>query len=103
MAEEKKVEVDRLKQREEVKAALGQTAGSKEKPPVKAATKDKVWFGSYLLLLLSLGVLYYLFTLEFFGLSENLRSTLLRLIRGAITVVVVLGVAKAMQIYLISR
>ena len=103
MAEEKRVEVDKLKQREEVKAALSQTAGKKVEPPVKAATKDKVWFGSYLLLLLGLGVLYYLFTLEFFGLSDGFRATLLRLIRGAITVVVVLGIAKAMQIYLIGR
>jgi small-conductance mechanosensitive channel len=103
MAEEKRAEVDKLKQREEVKAALSQTAGKKVEPSVKAATRDKVWFGSYLLLLLGLGVLYYLFTLEFFGLSDNPRSTLLRLIRGAITIVIVLGIAKAMQIYLISR
>ena len=103
MAEEKRTEVEQLKQRQEVKAALSQTTGKKVDTPVKAATKDKVWFGSYLLLLIGLGVLYYSFSLEFFGLSDNLRSTLFRLTRGAMTVVLVLGIAKAIQTYLIIR
>jgi small-conductance mechanosensitive channel len=101
--EEKKAQVEELKQQEDVKAALNQTTGKKDQAPPKTATKDKVWFGSYLLLLLGLGVLYYLFSLEYFGLSDNLRATLLRLTRGAITVVLVLGIAKAVQIYLVSR
>jgi small-conductance mechanosensitive channel len=101
--EEKKAQVEELKQQEDVKAALNQTTGKKDQAPPKTATKDKVWFGSYLLLLLGLGVLYYLFSLEYFGLSDNLRATLLRLTRGAITVVLVLGIAKAVQIYLVSH
>jgi small-conductance mechanosensitive channel len=103
MAEEKKAEVEELKQHEDVKAALDRTAGKKEQAAPKAATKDKLWFGSYLLLLLGLAVGYYLFTLEYFGLSDTARATLLRLTRGAITVVSVLGIAKAMQVYLVSR
>jgi small-conductance mechanosensitive channel len=103
MTEEKKAQVEELKRRDDVKAALNQTTGKKDQTPPKAATKDKVWFGSYLLLLLSLGACYYLFTLEYFGLADNLRATLLRLARGAITVVFVLGIAKAIQIYLVRR
>src|SRR5215208_3958768 len=103
MPEEKKAEVEELKQQEDVKAALVQTAGKKEQAAPKAATKDKVWFGSYLLLLLCLAVCYYLFTLKYFGLSDALRATLQRLTRGAITVVLVLGIAKAVQVYFVNR
>jgi small-conductance mechanosensitive channel len=103
MAEEKKAQVEELKQQEDVKAALKQTTGKKQQPAPPTATKDKVWFGSYLLLLAGLGACYYLFTLQYFGLSDSLRTTLLRLARGAVTVVFVLGVAKAIQIYLVSR
>jgi small-conductance mechanosensitive channel len=103
MAEEKKAQVEELKRQDDVKAALKQTTGEKGQAPPPAATRDKVWFGSYLLLLLGLGVCYYLFTLEYFGLPNSFRATALRLTRGAITVVFVLGVAKATQIYLVSR
>jgi small-conductance mechanosensitive channel len=103
MAEEKRAEVEQLKKQEDVQAALVQTTGKGDQAPPKAATKDKVWFVSYLLLLLGLAVLYYLFTLEYFGLSDTIRATILRLTRGAITVVSVIGIAKAIQVYLVSR
>jgi small-conductance mechanosensitive channel len=104
MAENKRTEVEQLKQREDVKAALKHTATTKEEAkPVVAETKDKLWFGSYMLLLVGLGVAYYLLGFEFFGLKETLRLTLQRFARGALMVVLVLGVSKALQIYVIGR
>jgi small-conductance mechanosensitive channel len=98
-----RAEVEQLKQRPDVQAALSETsqAAPQEKP--KAETKDKVWFGSYLLLLVGLGVLYYLFNLRFFGLPDTAVNFLLRYTRGAILIMLVLTLSKAVQVYLIGR
>jgi small-conductance mechanosensitive channel len=103
MAEERQGQVEHLKKQKEVKQALEQTAGSKEQAAPKVETKDKLWFGTYVLLLIGLGVLYYLFTLRFFGLQETLVLRLLGYTRGAIFVVIVLMISKAVQVYLIGR
>ena len=98
-----RAEVEQLKQRADVQAALSETsrAAPPEKP--KAATKDKLWFGSYLLLLVGLGVFYYLFSLRFFGLPRTVVDFLLRYTRGVILIVLVLTASKAVQVYLIGR
>ena len=103
MAEEKQAQVEQLKKREEVKRALEQTPGNKEQATPKVETKDKLWFGSYVLLLVGLAVLYYLFNLRFFGLQETLVVRLLGYTRSAIFVVIVLTISKAVQVYLIGR
>jgi small-conductance mechanosensitive channel len=103
MQDNKQAEVEQLKQRQDVKEALKHTATTKQEAtqPV-VETKDKLWFLSYVLLLIGFGVVYYLLNFEFFGLKETLRGTLQRITRGALFVVVVLGIAKAIQIYFIS-
>ena len=103
MVMERQAQVEQLKQRDEVKQALKQTPGNKKQDAPKAETRDKLWFGSYILLLIGLGVLYYLFTLRFFGLAEAVVARLLALTRGTIFVVAALGVSKAVQVYLIGR
>lgn len=103
MTEEKKAQVEQLKERAEVRQALEQTSGKKEQAIPKAETRDKLWFGSYLLLLIGLGVLYYLFNLRFFGLSEDIVTKLRDYTRSAIFIVVLLTVSKAIQVYLIGR
>lgn len=100
---ERQAQVEQLKQKDEVKQALKQTPGNKRQDAPKAETKDKLWFGSYVLLLIGLGVLYYLFTLRFFGLSEVVVTRLLAATRGAVFVVLALGLAKAIQVFLIGR
>lgn len=103
MAEEKKAQVEQLKKRAEVRQALEQTSGKKDQAVPKAETRDKLWFGSYLLLLVGLGVIYYLFSLRFFGLSEELVTRLRDYTRSATFVVILLTVSKAIQVYLIGR
>jgi small-conductance mechanosensitive channel len=103
MAEERQAQVEALKQNPEVKEALQQTPGHKEQAAPKAETKDKLWFGSYLLILVGLGIFYYLFNLRFFGLNEAIVIRLLGYTRGAVFAVIVLGVAKSIQVYLIGR
>jgi small-conductance mechanosensitive channel len=101
MPDKKHVDIEQLKQQPDVKDALKQTDKSIKGEKV-VEKKDKLWFGSYILLLLGFGALYYLFSFEFFGLSENIRSTLQRLTRGALLIILVLCISKAIQIYFVS-
>jgi small-conductance mechanosensitive channel len=54
-------------------------------------------------LLVGLGVFYYLVNLRFFGLPGNVVDYLLRYTRGTILIVLVLTLAKAVEVYLIGR
>src|SRR5689334_13662834 len=103
MSEQARVDAEQLKQHADVRAALDEAVPEQSPEKPKAAVRDKLWFGSYLLLLVGLAVLYYLFTLRFFGLPRNLVDYLLRYTRGAILIVVVLTLAKAVDVYLVGR
>lgn len=98
-----KAKVERLKQQVEIKTALKQTGAEEKTTPLVAKTKDKVWFGGYLLFLAALGGLYYLVNLRFLGLSEAAVWWVLRVDRGAIILTLILGLAKASDVYLIGR
>jgi small-conductance mechanosensitive channel len=103
MSDERQAEIAKLKQKDDIKQALSQTPGNKEQDAPKAETKDKLWFGSYALMLIGLGALYYLLTLRFFGLSESLVARLLSYARGAAFIAFALGLSKAVQVYVIGR
>src|ERR1700749_212200 len=98
-----RAQVEQLKQQQDVREAWNEATAqpSPEKP--KAATRDKLWFGSYLILLVGLGVFYYLSGLRFFGLPRNLVDYLSRYTRGAMLIVLVLTLSKALQVYLIGK
>jgi small-conductance mechanosensitive channel len=100
----KKAEIEQLKEQEDVKAALKQTPGTKEaatKPVAKM--EDKLWFGTYLLVLLGLFALYYLLASRFFPTPGKYISLFRQLCIGAILVVVVLTITKGIQVYWISQ
>src|SRR5919199_872698 len=102
MVDQEKAQVEQIKQQEDVKRALQQTATNKEAVKPVVETKHKVWFGTYALLLLGLGVLYYLLGLKFFGFAAPYVPLLQRLTTGAMAVVLVLTLAKAVEVYLIG-
>ena len=117
MTTKEKAEAERLKQDEEVKRALNQTGGQALKetearreeakqPPQQAEKSHKFWAGTYLLLLVALGVLYYALRLNFFDrffqLAPNYRTPVQRTVVGAMCIVLVLTVAKGINAYLIS-
>ena len=60
MTDEVRTEVEQIKQQEDIKQALKQTAGAKEETTPVAETKDQLWLGTHLLLLFGLAGLYYL-------------------------------------------
>src|SRR5256714_9039675 len=112
MTTKEKAEAERLKQDEEVKRALNQTGGQALKetearreeakqPPKQAEKSHKFWAGTYLLLLVALGVLYYALRLNFFDrflqLAPNYHTPLQRTVVGAMGIVLVLAVAKGVN------
>jgi len=102
--EERKAEVEQLKNQDDVRKALKQTAGNKEPTKPVVETKEKLWIGTYVLLLIGLSGLYYLLRLSFFGLAgEYLHTLLQHLALGAMATIVVLAAAKVINIYLIGR
>ncbi len=103
MTDEVRKEVEQIKQQEEVKQALKQTAGTKEEVRPVAETKDKLWLGTHLLVLLGLAALYYLLVSDTFSFSERVPPLLRSLTRSAMAVVFVLSIAKVVDVYLIGR
>ncbi len=67
--------------------------------PSKNKIEKRFWFVIYLLLLIGLGVILYLLSLEFFGLSENIRTVLQRIIKGAMLITAVMAAAKIIKLY----
>ena len=99
-----KAEVKRLKEQEEVKTALKQTSGTKETAPKPSAQLgDKLWFGTYILVLLGLGALYYLLEAEIFPAQAQYVLVLRRLLIGSILIVLAVAIAKSIRVYLISQ
>src|SRR5438067_7723669 len=103
---ETKQQVEELKQNEDVKRALKQTAGAQQpEEPVEVKTKEKVFIGSYLLLLVALGGLYYLLNLVVLtrGLASTYVDFFQRATRGAMLVVLVIALEQLVSDYLIGR
>ena len=98
-----RAEAEQLKKHEEVKAALKQSTFQPEQPGPKAETKDKFWFGGYLILLLGFAALYYLASWALFRLSPGTIQVLQKLARAGALVVLILSLAKASEVYLIGR
>ena len=96
--EKEKVEVEQLKAQDDVRRALKQTAGNKDAAKPVVETKQKVWIGTYVLLLIGLGGIYYLLRLSFFGFAAKYVPLLQRLTVGAMEVVLVLAAFKVMSI-----
>jgi small-conductance mechanosensitive channel len=89
-----------LKQKDEVREALAQTGG---KPRIKAQAKDKLWFGTHLLILLGCAVVYALLGLRWVPLPPAHLDLLQRATRATVFIVVVLAIAKAVSVYAIGR
>jgi len=100
----KTVEVEQLKENEDVKTALKQTSGTKESTAKPLIDKqDKFWFGTYVLVLLIFLVLYYLLGSNLFPPNATYIPSLRRLLIGVILIVLVVTITKSVRVYLISQ
>ncbi len=102
MADELRTEVEQVKEREDVKQALKQTATSEPKDQPKAKTKDKVWLGTHCIILIALGVFYYLLQFRVFGFAARYVPYVQKLDKAAAVVVLLLAIAKVADVYLVG-
>src|SRR5881227_1680440 len=95
---------EEISRKPEVRQALSQTNGPKAgEEKVKAAAKDKFWFVTHALLIVGCAVLYYLIGSKLIPVPQNTVDVVRRFLRGAVLVVIVLAIAKAVSIYAIGR
>src|SRR4030095_5841311 len=95
---------EEISKKPEVRQALSETTGPKTgEKKVKAATKDKFWFATHTLLLVGCAVLYYLVGSKLIPVPANIVDLARRFLRGAVLIVIVLAIAKAISIYAIGR
>jgi small-conductance mechanosensitive channel len=99
----KSADVEQLEQQDEIKRALRQTAASKAPPAPPVKARHKIFIGSYLLVLIGLGGAYYLLRLRFFGFAAKYVPLMQRLTLGAMAVVLVLALAKVVDVFVIRR
>jgi small-conductance mechanosensitive channel len=96
--------VEQLKQDSEIQKALEQTAGSAEGPvEVPSTAKRTLFLGTYFVVLFGLGAFYYLIKFRVLGAYAANSRLAPRIILGAIAIVTVVAIAKALDVYLISR
>jgi small-conductance mechanosensitive channel len=95
------VEVEKLKQDEDVRRALEQTG---EKKPQRAAVeaREKIWFASYIILLFGFAAVYYLLRLDYINFGERFHPLSQRLAMGGMAIVIVLAAAKLGNVYLVE-
>jgi small-conductance mechanosensitive channel len=103
MANELRTEVEQVKQQEDVKRALKQTSSIKPEEPPKAEAKDKLLLGTHVIVLLALAVLRYVLQFKFFGFAAKIIFQIQRINLSVMAVVLVLAVAKVVDVYLIGR
>src|SRR5260370_7444102 len=103
MPNELRTEVEQVKEQEEVKQALKQTSTVKTPEQPKAKTKDKFWLGTHAIVALGLVVLYFFLQFKVFGFASRFITYVLKLGKSLIAVVLLLAMAKVVDVYLISR
>jgi small-conductance mechanosensitive channel len=103
MANELRTEVEQVKERADVKQALKQTSTVKpEADKPKAKAKDKLWLGTHVIIIFGLAAVYYLLQFRVFGFAARFIPFLQKLDKSVIAIVLLLAVAKIVDVYLIG-
>lgn len=96
--------VEQLRQQEDVKTALKQTPGTKESIPAPVPElKDRLWFGTYIFVLVGLLAFYYFLGSDLIPAETAYIPNIRTLLLGAISVVITIAVAKGIRVYLINQ
>lgn len=99
-----KAEVEHLKEQEEIRIALKQTTGTKESATAASARlQDKLWFGTYVLVMLVLLAFYYLLGSDLVPAETRYVPTLRSLLLAAVLIVLTTAIAKSVRVYLIEQ
>jgi small-conductance mechanosensitive channel len=93
-----------ISEKPDVRKELARTAGEKRPgEKVKAGRRDKFWFATHALLLIGFGALYFLLASNLIKLSPAELDFTHRILRGAMVIVIVLAIAKAISVYALGR
>lgn len=103
MANELRTEVEQVKERQDVKEALKQTGVSASIEPPKVETKDKLWLGTHAIIFLALAAFYLVLQFKLFGFAARFIPWIQALDKAAMAVVLLLAVAKVVDVYAITR
>ena len=106
MTDELRTEVEQVKERQDVKEALKQASSIKPDEKPKAETSDKLWLGTHVLVLLALAAFRFLLQFNLFGVVAqypNAIQFIQRLVLGAMGVVLLLALAKVVDVYAIGQ
>jgi small-conductance mechanosensitive channel len=94
---------EELRQKPEVRQELARTSGEKPREKVKAEPRDKFWFVTHGLLLIGCAVFYYLVGSKLVPLLQTEIDLTRRFLRGAVLIIIILAIAKAVNVYAIGR
>ncbi|HEY4282454.1 MAG TPA: mechanosensitive ion channel family protein [Chthoniobacterales bacterium] len=92
-----------ISKRPEVRQELARATGQKVETKVTVKSKDRFWFVPHAILLATSAVLYLLIGSKFIPLGQRDVDLFRRLLRGFALIVIILGIAKAVKVYAISR
>ena len=94
---------EELRQKPEVRQELARTSGEKPPETVKAEAKDKFWFVTHGLLVIGCAVFYYLVGSKLVPLLQAEIDLTRRFLRGAVLIIIILAIAKAVNVYALGR
>ncbi len=98
----KQAEVEELKKDEDIRRELEQTGSDVQpKKKTKVEPKQKLWLGTYFLLLVASGFLYYLVRFGYFGIADQYAPLLQRISLGATAIILLLTIAALVRTYYI--
>ncbi len=103
LVEEQKAAVEALKQDKDIKRELEQATGENLPRNLPVDTKQKFWLGTYIVVLVAIGVVYYATRFGLFDVLGEYTRLLERFTIGALAIVLLLILLKAVKLYLISR
>ena len=90
---------EEISEKPEVRKELQRATGEKARQKVKARGRDKFWFVTHALILAGCAVLYLLLGTKLIPLLQPTVDVARRVLRGAVLIVVVLGLARAVSVY----
>ena len=96
-------QAEHLSETPDVKRELEQSTGVTTRVAQPVAPVQKLWFTTYIVLLLGLAGLYYFLKLRFFYIPEPYPELIERVLSGTMGIVFALGIFRAVRVYLVDR
>ncbi len=97
-------QAEHLSETPDVKRELEQsTGGVATRKPEPVAPVQKLWFTTYIILLLSFAAVYYVLELRIFNIPDPYVALIERIVTGGMAIVFALGFFRASRVYFVDR